>query len=26
LAKLFDQSHALEEEIRKKMGAIGYEL
>ena len=26
LSKLFNQSRSLEEEIRKKMGAIGYEL
>ena len=26
LSKLFEQSHSLEDEIRKKMGAIGYEL
>ena len=26
LSELFDQSHKLEEEIRQKLGAIGYEL
>lgn len=26
LSKMFDESHELEEEIRKKMGAIGYEI
>ena len=26
LSELFAQSHALEEEIRQKLGAIGYEI
>ena len=26
LAELFEKSHELEEEIRKKLGAIGYEI
>ncbi len=26
LSKLFEKSHKLEEEIRKKMGALGYEI
>ena len=26
LSKLFEESHELEEEIRKKLGAIGYEI
>ena len=26
LSELFDKSHELEEEIRKKLGAIGYEI
>ena len=26
LSELFDKSHELEDEIKKKLGAIGYEL
>ena len=26
LSELFEQSHELEDEIRKKLGAIGYDL
>ena len=26
LSELFEKSHELEDEIRKKLGAIGYEL
>ena len=26
LSKLFEESHKLEKEIRKKLGAIGYEI